>query len=132
MATISNVKTKDREDVSSLSDKMLENPNRVEHETDARGRVIGVKVIEWIDSFDVSCLVGPEIADNNRAFGFALATCSVVEIDGEQVRRPQNKNELRALMQRLGNVGMNAASKALDRLAPKTEIVETDTAAIKN
>jgi hypothetical protein len=133
MAKISNVHGDVKLNAPSIPDQMMEDSNRIEREKDARGRIIGVKLIEWVDSFDVSCIVGPEISENNRAFGFALATCSVVEIDGEPVMRPQNKNHLRALMQRLGNAGMNAASKALDRLGGnKVEPGNSEAEEIKN
>jgi hypothetical protein len=112
----------------SLAAQILADANRIEYETDAAGRVIGVRRLSALDMFDITLLLG-ENATNQAALMQALNVCSVVEIDGDPVPRPGSQAQLRALMKRLDFHGMAAAGAAHGRF---TQLPDSAIDAAKN
>lgn len=76
--------------------------------TDSRGRVITFKKLSMLELMDVQEAAGAQLAANQSWMAMAMMAYSVTSIDGERVIRPQTKNQIRALVQRLGDEGMGA------------------------
>src|ERR1700712_442980 len=82
--------------------------------TDAAGRIIGIKKMQALDRLKMFEVVGAENARNEPYLGYAALAFHVSSIDGEPVNRPTNKIQLEALIQRLGDDGMNAVGEAVE------------------
>jgi hypothetical protein len=80
--------------------------------TDPLGRKLKVKPIRSLDRYDLARVLGPEGAANPSAMGPAAIAFSVIEIDGEIVATPKTEREIRALIQRLDDEGLEAAAQA--------------------
>ena len=80
--------------------------------TDALGRCLKVKRIGALARYDLLRLLGPDAAGHADLIGLALVAQSVCEIDGEPVATSRTERELRALIQRLDDEGLDAASAA--------------------
>lgn len=113
----------------SLAEQIKADANRIEYETDAVGRRIGVKKLTFLDMHELTLLLGPHAA-NAAALQQAMMVGSVVDIDGDPVTRPVTELQLKAIMQRLDFHGVIAATTAMSRFAP-IGTTDTDTA-IKN
>ncbi len=111
----------------STSARILENAERVEYEADSLGRKIGVRKLTFLDVHEITLVLGDHAA-NEMALNQATAVASVVEIDGDQITRPTNALQLKALMKRLDFPGVKAAMTALARFAP----IDEDKEEIKN
>lgn len=99
----------------SMSDRIKADANRTEYETDAFGRRIGVRQLDFLAVHELTCDVG-EIANNAAAFNQILATASVCEIAGDPVDVPTSHLEVKAIMKRLGFHGVRAAVAAVSRI----------------
>jgi hypothetical protein len=95
-------------------EQMTMDADRVEYEKDTRGRRIGCKMLTFLDTHRITCLLG-ENASNQTALMQALTVSSVVEIDGDPVSKPGSIPQLHALMARLDFAGVTAASVAMGR-----------------
>jgi hypothetical protein len=96
--------------------------NRTEVATDSKGRRIGVRPTDPVGLFDITLMLG-ENASNSAALNQALVACSVVSINGEDVRPPVTMLQLRARMALLGFHGYSAVKEALDRFVSDEEEV---------
>lgn len=90
------------------TERIVNAANGLEHVTDAKGRRIGFKRLSMMDNWDLEALAGAQLAGNEQWMGKAMLAFAVCEIDGKRVPRPNTKNELRAVFQRLGDEGMVA------------------------
>ena len=116
-------------EAKSVVERMKDDANRIEYETDSRGRKIGVRKLTALDMFDLSLLMGQN-AQNAAAMNQALVAFSVTDIDGITTGgRFSSTVELRACIQRLDFPGFQAATKALERFDPPAAETEE---AIKN
>lgn len=97
----------------SIADRIKADANRIEYETDATGRRIGVRKLDFLAVHDLTVDVGGEIAGNGPAFNQILAAASVAEIDGDPVDIPVSHLQVRAIMKRLGFHGVEAAMSAV-------------------
>ena len=105
----------------TVSQRILADGNRIEYETDKRGRRIGVKQLEFIDIHRLAKVIGGETAGNPVAYAQVLGAASVVEIDGDPIPKPGTNLQVEALMTRLGLAGIEAASQALSRFGVQDE-----------
>ena len=96
--------------------------------TDAQGRTLGVKKLGPLDRMKMFEMVGPENAKNEPYLGYAILALHVTGIDGEPVGRPANRLQLEALVQRLGDDGLDAVGAAIQSTMP----ADPDPDAIKN
>ena len=96
--------------------------------TDAQGRALGVRKLGALDRLKMFEVVGPDNARNEAYLGYAALAFHVTSIDGEAVGRPANRMQLEALVQRLGDDGLEAVGSALQSAMAQ----ETDPDAIKN
>lgn len=100
--------------------------------SDALGRLIGIRKLLALDRLRMFEVVGAENAKNEPYLGYAALAFHVCSIDGNAVARPSSKRDLEALIQRLGDEGMEAVSSMVQELfVPKDENAG-DTDAIKN
>ena len=110
--------------------QMTTDANRIEYEKDNRGRQIGVKKYNFLNTHRITCLMG-EASANEAAMNQAVLASSVVEIDGDPVRFPITLGELHAIMARLDLDGIGAAGRAMRRFFP-AEDAEEERQAVKN
>jgi hypothetical protein len=115
----------------SLADQIKADATRIERATDAAGRVIGVKKLNFLDTHRITRLLGSDAA-NSTALEQALMTASVVEIDGQPLSKPGTLLQLEATMSRLDFHGLSAAIKAMSRFTPVMAADDDEAAAIKN
>ncbi len=80
--------------------------------TDRLGRRLKVRRIGALARYDLLRLLGPDAAGHADLIGLALVAQSVCEIDSEPVAPLRTERELRALIQRLDDEGLDAASAA--------------------
>ncbi len=90
------------------SERIINKANSIREVTDAQGRVIRFRKLGALDMMDLTELAGSQNAQNGQWMVFAMIAFSVTEIDGDRVMRPQNKAQLRALVSRLGDEGIDA------------------------
>ena len=80
--------------------------------TDAFGRTLKVRKIGALHRYDLAKIIGPEASQNPVASVPATLAFSVIEIDGEHVSTPRTENEIRVLIQRLEDEGLEAVMEA--------------------
>lgn len=85
---------------------------KVAEVTDSRGRTLKVRKLSALNKVDLSAVVGAENARNEGVIGPCAIAFSVTEIDGEPVMQPNSYAELRALIGRLDDEGLEAAGQA--------------------
>lgn len=78
--------------------------------TDKRGRVLKVKRVSAADRWDIDIILGDR--GTLRVLGPAVMAYSVVEFDGEVVFPPKNFTQLRNIIVRLDDDGINAVAEA--------------------
>lgn len=125
---LSNVSGGAIEAIEPKSPLVSRDPNRVEYETDALGRVIGARQLSALDMFELTCLLGSH-SGNQAALSQALMAASVVKIDGRDLALPNTMLELKARIKLLDFSGYLAASTAVARFV---EVNEENLDAIKN
>ena len=96
--------------------------------TDPQGRRLHLRKLTALDKLRLFKAAGPHLAQNQPWLGMAVLACSVAAIDDIPVPMPTNENLIEALVQRLGDDGINAIATAL---APETDTA-TITANAKN
>jgi hypothetical protein len=81
---------------------------------DAAGRVLTVRKPTALDQLRLFKAVGPTLAQNQPYLAMAMVACAVNAIDGVPVPIPGNEHQIESLVQRLGDVGLRAASAVLE------------------
>ena len=108
------------------SETIVKAANQPTARIDAAGRSIGIRKMQALDRLKMFEVVGADNARNEPYLGYAALAFHVSSIDGEPVGRPTNKIQLEALVQRLGDDGLNAVGDAVqEMIAPKEEDAET-------
>lgn len=85
---------------------------RVVEVTDALGRTLKVRKLNALNKVDLAALVGADGCQNEAVIGPCAIAFSVTEIDGEAILPPHSYMELRALIGRLDDEGLEAATQA--------------------
>ncbi|MGH6821937.1 MAG: hypothetical protein ACREC4_00345 [Methylocella sp.] len=116
------------ENGGSFSQDIKQAGNRIELLTSEKGRQVGVKMLNPLDVFRITLMMGTA-ADNQMAFLQGLRVCSIVSLDSEPVTRPATMLQLEAMLQRVDFDILNAVSKALERFSAAQEETEE---AVKN
>lgn len=81
--------------------------------TDERGRVLTVKKLSSLKKLKLQELIGASAAGIPSYMGTAVAACSVIRIDGQDVPWPATKLQFEAIVDRLDEEGIVAATVAL-------------------
>lgn len=117
------------EPIETPSQAIVNAANQI-HTVEAAGRTIGVRKMQALDRLKMFEVIGAENAKNEPYLGYAALAFHVVSIDGDPVSRPATKLQLEALIQRLGDDGMEAVGETLQKLFLTQP--ETGTEPIKN
>lgn len=96
---------------------------------DSMGRTITLKRPNVLCQYDLIEVLGDSAA-NSVYLGMTLPLIFVIEIDGEAVHMPTSKLQVRGLIQRLGEDGVNAVMKGVQEHFGGTD-VDGDSEAIK-
>ena len=83
--------------------------------TDSLGRNLTVKRLSAIDRLNLFQAAGA-LAANERWMGLAAIAASVIEIDGDPVPKPVNVGEMKALVGRLDDEGLEAVGKVYEEV----------------
>jgi hypothetical protein len=84
---------------------------------DRTGREITVRLLTALDRLRLFKAIGATLAENPPYLGMAILAFSVAEIDGVPVPSPATESQLEALVQRLGDEGVDAIAEAVDMIA---------------
>lgn len=107
----------------TASQTIIKAANEVVIITDENGREIGIKKLDAIGKFDMFELIG---AGNNLSIGYASLVFHVVAIGGEPVNRPVNRIQLKAVIQKLGDSGMDAVADGITEHFNPNKVIGTD------
>jgi hypothetical protein len=80
---------------------------------DSNGRTLKLRKITPLERMRLFEVVGSENVKNEAYFGYAILAAHVCEIDGDPVPSVTSKAALEAVVQRLGDEGLVAASKGV-------------------
>ena len=105
------------------SDSILDTYGTVET-TDAQGRILTVRPPHAVDKLRLFKAVGPELGRNPLYLGMAVVAFAVTAIDGVPVPPPTNEHQIENLINRLGNIGLDAASAIVERDPTDAEVRE--------
>lgn len=94
----------------SMPSKDLTRP-RIGTIRDAGGRLIKVKKLSAMDRLNMYEAAGPKISENRGWMGMAALACSCVSIDGDPVPKPNSILEMKALVTRLEEDGLDAIER---------------------
>lgn len=125
-------KVKVHDGAETPSQVAVNSANAVTVVKDALGREIGIKKMLTLDRLRMFEVVGPENSKNDQYLGYAALAFSVVSIDGVAYSRPTNKLQLEALVQHLGDEGMEAVGSYFADLAESKKSEAEQRAEIKN
>lgn len=87
--------------------------------SDAFGRRIGLRRLNALDKLRLFKAAGPYLSQNQHWLGMAMLASSVSSINDVPVPPPANEQQVEAMVERLGDVGIAAIAKAL---APQPEL----------
>lgn len=101
--------------------------------TDARGRVITIKLLNPLEQYRLARAMGAA-ADSDRAMALASYAACVRVLDGEPQPFPNTDREVQAMLQRLDTAGIDAVQRAIAEMGEAaSDASKTDgTEAIKN
>ena len=85
---------------------------------DAQGRRLALRRLSALDKLRLYKAAGPVLAQNHPWLGMAVVAASVTAIDDIPVPPPTNEAQIEALVQRLGDDGINAVGQVLASEAP--------------
>lgn len=97
------------------SREILERANRIVRVSDARGRTLGIKRPGVLERLRLYEIVGPQNTENRKYLGLAGAAFCAVELDGEALALPATRRELEARLILLGEEGVDAINRALEK-----------------
>lgn len=100
--------------------------------TDSRGRKIAIKKLSPLDRMRLFKLLGADGSQNPMLFGYAALAASVTSIDGVTEHMPTSEAQLYALVERLGDEGLDAIAEAHREHFGAGEDNDADRDAIKN
>lgn len=115
--------------VQSPSSQVVSDGAQVVTVTDSLGRKLTVKRPRALDKMRLFRVLGPDLSMNPAYVGMAMLACSVTEIDGDPVPFPQKQGFVEALVDRIGDEGIEAVAGVL---APDADGVEDVVSAAKN
>lgn len=81
---------------------------------DSLGRELAIKRLGALDRLRIFKAIGSNLSSNAPYLGMAMLAFSVTAIDGIPVPAPGNEAQLEALIQKLGDEGIDAVADSLD------------------
>jgi hypothetical protein len=97
------------------SDEILRCANETTTTTDEMGRVLIIRRPTALDTLRLFKAAGPVLAQNEPWLAIATLACSVDSIDDVPVPTPTNEKQIEATVQMLGDQGLEAIGKLLER-----------------
>jgi hypothetical protein len=97
------------------SEAIVNKANAVQTVTDTKGRQIGIRKLKALDRMRMFEVLGAENSKNEMYLGYSALAFHVSSIDGEAIHRPTTKVALEALIQQLGDEGLDAVGEALQK-----------------
>ena len=88
---------------------------------DKAGRVIALRRLGVVEQLRLFKVLGPELAENRAYVGLARVAAAVAALDGIPVPFPAGEAGIEAVLERLGEDGVEAVGGAL--LGPPAEMV---------
>lgn len=98
--------------VESPSARLVAEANAALSVTDRDGRLIELRRVTALDRLRLFRAVGP-MGNNPHYLGMAMLACAVTAVDGVPLPFPANEQMIEAAVHRLGDVGIEAVSRAL-------------------
>ena len=95
---------------AASAEKLALPPGHVE---DARGRILQWSRLGYLDQMRLAEIAGPTTSKNEAWMLPAMVAFSVTAIGGERVAKPVSRMQLDAMIQRLGDDGMDALVSAI-------------------
>lgn len=99
--------------MSTASEEIKARYSKIERESDALGRIIGVKKLRPAQQLRIAEMIA--VSDEGCRATFMIAA-SVCELDNLPLLFPRNRGELDSVLDILDREGMDAASKATAKL----------------
>lgn len=91
-------------------EKIVRDASRVDEVRDALGRRLGLRRLTALDRLRLFKAVGSGLAENAAYLGMGMVAISVTSIDDVPVPTPASEAQLEALIAKLGDEGLEAAS----------------------
>ena len=99
-----------------MSKRIVDEANRLDTVTDAKGRVIGWRKLDVLEEMDLAEIAGAQNVANPQWMLFAMVAMGVRELDGQPLSRPVSKQQIRARVKHLGADGINAVLTRMQEL----------------
>lgn len=97
------------------SDTILASARQTHQVVDRQGRRITVKTLSALDTLRLLKAAGPVLAENQPWLSIATLAISVIEIDQIPVPAPTSEVQIEAVVERLGDDGLEAIADELHR-----------------
>ncbi len=97
------------------SEKVIKSANQLVHVTDAKGRTLGLRRLDFLEEFRIIEALGSELSSNTTYMGMLNPLLYLAEIDGDPVGIPRNKIQAEALIQRAGREGFMAVIEGITK-----------------
>lgn len=95
------------------SDAIMRQAHAPIHVSDGAGRQLVLHKLTALDTLRLLKAAGPVLAQNEAWLAMAGLVFSVTEIDGVPVPAPITEAQIEALVERLGDAGLDAVAQAL-------------------
>ena len=82
---------------------------------DAQGRKLSLRRMTALDKLRLFKAAGPTLSQNRAWLGMAVLACAVTSIDEVPVPPALSEAQIEAIIQTLGDTGINAIGNALER-----------------
>lgn len=109
------------DNVETPTQKIVKAANQVLSVTDSLGRVLNYKQHGALDRMNCIAAAGPELSRNTMWMQYALAATMCTAIDGVPVPKPNRRQDIEALVNKLGEEGLNAIIEAIAPPEPEAD-----------
>lgn len=97
------------------SEKIVKSANQLVHVTDAKGRKLGLRRLDFLEEFRIIEALGSDLSSNTTYMGMLNPLLYLAEIDGDPLGIPRNKLQAEALIQRAGREGFIAVIEGITK-----------------
>lgn len=117
----------------TASAQIMRSAKKTASVTDPLGRLIAIRKLSALNKMDLLALVGAENSKNEQFMNYAAFAYMVTAIDGEAVLPPNSMAELRALVSKLDDDGIEAIGlTAVKEFEIKLETIDEKRDQLKN
>ncbi len=96
----------------SPSEQIISAAAEVRAIVDCNGRTLSIRRLRALDTLRLFKAAGPALAENQPWMSMASLAMSLTEIDGVPVPPPSSERQIEAIIERLGDAGVNAIADA--------------------